>query len=94
MHTYSMAIKSGKEGYLLDHLGNHEGTLLIKDFRQNFQTRQNLVDLPIWGNEERRTVSTYCTFGSTANHTTSTQLGHCSDATHMVSKVMPKQKWA
>lgn len=52
-----MAIKSGKDGYLLDHLGNHEGTLLIKDFRQNFQTRQNLVDLPVWGNEERCTVS-------------------------------------
>jgi len=32
--------------YLLDHLGDHEGTLLIKDLGQDLQAGQNLIHLP------------------------------------------------
>lgn len=33
--------------YLLDHLGDHEGALLVKDLGQNLQTSQDFVHLPV-----------------------------------------------
>ena len=35
--------------YLLDHLGDHKGTLLIEDLGKDLQARQNLIHLPVGG---------------------------------------------
>lgn len=84
-HTIS---SSFRETYLLDHLGDHEGTLLIKDFRQNLQTRQDLIHLPkteITMFEEKLSKSCLfsCVHGA-AQLTTDDYWPHASLAFHLI----------
>lgn len=45
--SHSDTTQSHTHTYLLDHLGDHEGALLVEDLGQNLQTRQDSVHLPV-----------------------------------------------
>lgn len=45
--VWDQSVVSHRHTYLLDHLGDHEGALLVEDLGQNLQTRQDFVHLPV-----------------------------------------------